>query len=136
MILWGLWFFNTICLCIQIYEKKWKNTQILWKKHFLFLLLLPGVDKNFFFLFDIGSDRNWGSLSFHFKSFHSYEIFIFSVPSENKRDRRTVEQVLADSRAKKKLKTDHLTSSEVPLQDVPVDSTTSSCSDLSWWLMF
>ena len=53
------------------------------------------------------------------------------VPSENKRDRRTVEQVLADSRAKKKLKTDHLTSSEVPLQDVPVDSTTSSCSDLS-----
>ena len=64
------------------------------------------------------------------------KFLFFSVPSENKRDRRTVEQVLADSRAKKKLKTDHLTSSEVPLQDVPVDSTTSSCSDLSWWLMF
>ena len=66
-------------------------------------------------------------------SFQFFHVkFFFSVPSENKRDRRTVEQVLADTRAKKKLKTDHPTSSDTPLQDVPVDSTpSSSCSDLS-----
>lgn len=29
------------------------------------------------------------------------------MPSENKRDQRTIEQVLADTRAKKKLKTSH-----------------------------
>lgn len=33
-------------------------------------------------------------------------MFLIAVPSENKRDKRTVEQVLADSRAKKKQKTD------------------------------
>jgi hypothetical protein len=34
-------------------------------------------------------------------------IFIVTVSSENKRDQRTIEQVLAETRAKKKLKTDH-----------------------------
>lgn len=34
------------------------------------------------------------------------------VSSENKRDQRTIEQVLADTRAKKKQKTEHSTSSE------------------------
>jgi len=31
---------------------------------------------------------------------------LLSVPSENKRDQRTIEQVMADSRARKKQKTD------------------------------
>jgi len=31
---------------------------------------------------------------------------LFSVTSENKRDRRTIEQVMADTRAKKKIKTE------------------------------
>ncbi|XP_013413441.1 sperm-associated antigen 7 homolog isoform X2 [Lingula anatina] len=43
------------------------------------------------------------------------------VPSENKRDQRTIEQVMADSRAKKKLKTDHLEN-----QDIDSEHTTKS----------
>ncbi|GAB1601051.1 sperm-associated antigen 7 homolog [Argonauta hians] len=39
------------------------------------------------------------------------------VPSENKRDSRTIEQVLADSRAKKKLKTDSGSISDPSLRD-------------------
>ena len=31
--------------------------------------------------------------------------FAFSVSSENKRDKRTIEQVMADTKARKKLKT-------------------------------
>ena len=39
-------------------------------------------------------------------------LHFVSVSSENKRDQRTIEQVLAESRAKKKLKTEHNTSAE------------------------
>lgn len=31
----------------------------------------------------------------------------FSVPSDNKRDSRTIEEVMAENKAKKKLKTEH-----------------------------
>ncbi|XP_071145665.1 sperm-associated antigen 7 homolog [Mytilus edulis] len=52
------------------------------------------------------------------------------VPSENKRDRRTVEQVLADTRAKKKLKTESSSASELSSQNASTETTTSSCLDL------
>ena len=38
--------------------------------------------------------------------------FVFIVPSENKRDHRTIEEVLAETRAKKKLKTETQASAE------------------------
>lgn len=64
------------------------------------------------------------------KQTHANRSYGF-VPSENKRDRRTVEQVLADARAKKKLKTEHSASTVTSSQDASVDTKSSSCPDLS-----
>lgn len=36
-----------------------------------------------------------------------YVLFSFTVPSENKKDQRSIEQTLADIQSKKKLKTSH-----------------------------
>lgn len=46
------------------------------------------------------------------------------VSSENKRDQRTIEQVLAESRAKKKLKTEH--SSSKQSDEVSVEHSSST----------
>ena len=52
---------------------------------------------------------------------HIHRLYFcsFTVPSENKRDSRTIEQVMAESKARKKLKTNHDPQSGVSRSAIP-----------------
>lgn len=62
-----------------------------------------------------------------------HDIFNFlSVPSENKRDHRTIEEVLAETRAKKKLKTEAQKNVvDCPTEEKPESSNENSNSQTS-----
>jgi len=51
-----------------------------------------------------------------------FVLFVTVVPSENKRDQRTIEQVMADNRARKKQKTELSQSTETANQPADEDN--------------
>ena len=71
-------------------------------------------------------------------TFIDYDFCSFTVPSENKRDCRTIEQVIAESKARKKLKTNHDPEGGVSGPAIPESSvseqqpdTTAECVETS-----
>ena len=70
-------------------------------------------------------------------TFIDYDFCSFTVPSENKRDCRTIEQVMAESKARKKLKTNHDPDSSISGPAIPESGaserpdTTAECVETS-----
>lgn len=59
-------------------------------------------------------------------NFNRFVLVVVSVPSENKRDMRTIEDVQADIQAKKKMKLSHtVTTVDQPPNTEPIESTTN-----------